>query len=317
MKSIFWVFTICAVLFGTAASATNYIGTDQPTYTTDATAKSTQYATGLIVPKAFLQQHEDVAPMKVFEGELPKKFDWREKGLTPIRNQGNCGSCWAFAATAMLADHLKLKGITGYEDLSEQDRVSCDRENSGCNGGWLGQDYQKDVGVALEVDFPYTASNARCKDVAHYHKIQSWNYIESENELPSAEKLKRAIYTWGPITVAVSASGDFMSYKSGVYNSASSGSINHAVNLVGWDDTTTPSYFIMRNSWGTSWGESGYMRIAYPAKRIGYGGVSISLDGKPLTPDQPVPPPPPPGPCPPPVKACPDTFMEKLGCFFR
>ena len=275
-----------------------FIGSDKPTYTVKQGLEARQYATGLKLPKdlnAEKAKLKSLAPEKLYQGELPAKFDWRDKGLTPIRDQGNCGSCWAFSLTATLADNIKLRGL-GDLNLAEQLLVSCDDENSGCGGGWLGFHYFKKNGSTLEENFPYTASNQRCKAVPFIHKIQDWKYIQSEDGIPAIETLKRVIYTWGPVTVAVSASGDFMNYDSGIYNGNSSGSINHAVNLVGWDDTAAVKHWVMRNSWGTGWGDNGWMKIAYGAKKIGYGGTYIMYNDKELTPVDPTPPPPPPPP---------------------
>lgn len=284
---------LSTVAFG---AETKFLGSDHAEYKT--TQHFTTYATGLLsAPRP-----KRLAPFvqaKFYEGELPKAFDWREKGITPIRDQGQCGSCWAFSGTATIADTLALRGIKGYENLSEQFRVAHDHTggNSGCSGGFMHLTHPQQQGSMLEADCPYTASNRSCaKTTPTAYKLEKWDFVSGEEGVPSTELLKRALYTYGPLSVGVSASGDFMSYDSGVYNAGSGGGINHAVNLVGWNDDG--QYWIMRNSWGTSWGENGFMRIRYGAKSIGDGAVWASPDGKDLLPVPPPPPPPPPPPGP-------------------
>jgi hypothetical protein len=143
-------------LFSTFALAEDYIGADGPTFKVTSRLKDRVFKTGLVVPDNFEKSLKAIPidRSKLYKGELPAKFSW--EGLTPIRDQGNCGSCWAFSMTATVADVLKLKGVGDF-DLSEQFLVSCQDEYYGCGGGWLEFRLYRDFGAVREADFPYVA----------------------------------------------------------------------------------------------------------------------------------------------------------------
>ena len=226
---------------------------------------------------------------------LPEAFDWRQaSNLPPIRNQGGCGSCWAFATIGALECNINiLDGVA--EDLSEQWLVSCNHSGWSCDGGWFAHDYHwwmtdecDSTGAVLEADFPYDAWDAPCScpDPHPYH-IESWAYIGTSYGIPSIAQIKQAIMEYGPVSVAVAVNGAFQGYNSGVFNGCSGSQLNHAVVLVGWDDNQGPDgVWFLRNSWGPGWGEDGYMRIPYNCSMVGYaacyvnyeGGVSFSAD---------------------------------------
>jgi C1A family cysteine protease len=217
---------------------------------------------------------------------LPASFDWRTQGIVPaVRNQGGCGSCWAFGTVGVMESAV-IKGGGPMTDLSEQFLVSCNKDGWDCNGGLTATKYHYNVlglnqsaaGAVLETSKPYTATNGSCTDVySHPYKASGWQFITgSEWTMPTNDQLKTAIYTYGPVTAGVCADNGWNSYSGGVYNPLSnqcSGSTNHQIVLVGWDDATQS--WILRNSWGSGWGESGYMRIRYdPAgtkSRVGEG----------------------------------------------
>jgi cathepsin L len=184
----------------------------------------------------------------------------------------------------------------------------------------------KAEGNVLEKDMPYTQSNGRCVEVPHLDKIKL--YKELSTGVASSDLIKQAIYLYGPVSVAVSVSGDFSSYSSGIYNGSTSGTVNHAVNLVGWDETVKPYHWIMRNSWGKEWGENGYMRIAYGSKKIGYAATYVDAYGPvphdDVTPEPTPNPTPAPSPTPDPgpePKPCPDcppcTFFRWIATLFN
>jgi C1A family cysteine protease len=271
MKLIF-----ALLILSSTAFAESYMGSDGPTFTTDDSLRKAPHALGLIVP----QERKSVRsnPMKDLKVDLPAKFSWQDK-LTPIKNQGNCGSCWAFSAQATFADVMALHG-KGMNDYSEQWMVSCDKESSGCNGGWFHSAFQlaKKEGNVFEKDMPYKASDLKCpSSLPHTTKLIQWQ--ELSTGVASVDDIKKAVFLYGPVSVAVSVTGAFDSYKSGIYNEGTSGSLNHATNIVGWDETVKPAHWIMRNSWGTSWGENGYMRIAYGSRKIGYAATYINIFG--------------------------------------
>ena len=319
MNSI--IFVLCCVL-SSAAVAKGFIGANGPTYTT--TKERVEYATGLVLPQGW--EARKVAPrLPALREELPAKFSWQDK-LTPVRDQGSCGSCWAFSAQATIADVLALHG-KGSFDLSEQWMVSCDTESSGCGGGWYHTafDLVKPRGNVLETTFPYKGSNLRCPPSIAYTDHKMKLYRELSSGVASSDLIKQAIYQYGPVSVAVSVGGDFTSYKSGIFNASVSGTVNHAVNLVGWDDTVKPGHWIMRNSWGKGWGENGYMRIAYGSRKIGYAATYVDIYGPisheddldPMPDPTPTPTPDPtPNPCPdfPPCEPC--TFWRWISEIF-
>lgn len=229
-----------------------------------------KHATGLILPADWRSAAESVT---FFEDvALPSSFDWRKvnpSGLSPIRDQGQCGSCWAFSMTASVEDALTLGKIP--QALSQQYVVSCNTKGYSCDGGFFdAYDMYVDPGSVSADQFPYTAQDQSCKSNLRYgEKILQWAYVGNDSSVAATEDIKKAIYQYGPVSVAVSVDDAFSSYRSGVFNTCNDGSqINHAVNIVGWDDANG-GYWIMRNSWGASWGESGYMRIKYNCSGIG------------------------------------------------
>ena len=220
------------------------------------------------------------------KGTLPVSWDWRTSGIVPaVRNQGGCGGCWSFGTVGVMESAIAKAGGP-MTDLSEQFLISCNTSGWSCSGGltahfWhydtLGKN-QTNIGAVLEADKPYTASNGTCT-VAYNHpyKLSGWQFIVSnEFTMPTNEQIKNAIYTYGPVTAGVCADNGWNSYTGGIYNPRSNvcgGSTNHQIILVGWDDTT--SSWILRNSWGSSWGENGYMRIRWDpggtTSRVGEG----------------------------------------------
>jgi C1A family cysteine protease len=222
---------------------------------------------------------------------FPTKFDWRDPNnnptgrncLTSIKNQGTCGSCWAFAGTGIIESNILIKEEDTI-DFSEQWLVSCNTFGDSCSGGdystvFYHFSYAPDAcgktGGVLEVDFPYQANNAPCNcPYPRSYKIYNFNSYGSD---PTVNQIKQAIMTYGPVAVAVYASGAFQGYSGGIFNNNESGQLNHAVILVGWDDNQgTNGVWFLRNSWGEGWGENGYMRIEYYCCRVGSYAESIN-----------------------------------------
>jgi len=214
-------------------------------------------------------------------GELPSYWDWRWGGCTPIRDQGACGSCWAFGSIGAMESAIRIE--TGVSvDLSEQWLVSC-TESGGCGGGWHAsaneylrcgslQDPCGEGGAVLEADFPYVAMDDPCEcPYPHPHCLHHWAYVGSGPQIPSVEQIKQAILDHGPVVTCVHVNAAFQAYTGGVFQGCADGSTNHCVVLVGWNDSQgDEGCWILRNSWGTGWGGSGYMRIEYGCSRIGY-----------------------------------------------
>lgn len=197
--------------------------------------------------------------------EIPSYWDWREVvgGLQPIRNQGSCGSCWAFAATAVLESVLAIDGYGFNNDLAEQTPVSTCSSSGSCAGGYFTVfNYLQNQGLPWEDQDPYQARNTRCKQgLTPAYKIHDWFYVGSGSS-PTVEEIKSAILRYGP--VAVDVNGSFGSYRSGIYDNCNSYGTNHMVTIEGWSDQG--EYWIMRNSWGRGWGEDGYMRIKWEGR---------------------------------------------------
>gem|GEM_PF-2750501 len=220
---------------------------------------------------------------------LPSTFDWRSSGgVTPVKDQENCGSCWAFSTVGAFESRLKIKdGIT--KDLSEQYLVSCNIDGWSCDGGWFAHDYHQwkyswpetTAGAVLESAFPYVADDVPCGGpYSHPYKINSWSCLQAgaskpdcwTGQMPNLWDIKRAIMTRGPVAVTVYVGPEFGNYTSGVFETDEyAATINHAVVLVGWDDTQgNNGVWFLRNSWNTTWGENGYMRIGYGISSIGF-----------------------------------------------
>jgi hypothetical protein len=221
------------------------------------------FRTGLKVPKGFRPPIIVGVPLNL---ALPTEFDWRTKfQLSPIENQGSCGSCWAFSTAATFQDVKRIFGEK--DDLSEQYLLSCaNPQEWSCNGGFFAHDAHKSPkGGVLASEYPYTGTDSTCKSGINYQwKLTSWAYLPG-GETPSVDEIKAAIYKYGPVSVGVAADSKFSSYSGGIFQGSGSTQLNHAVNLVGWGN----GYWIMRNSWGSGWGESGYMRIKFNANGIG------------------------------------------------
>jgi len=220
-------------------------------------------------------------------------FDWRtQAGYPPIRDQGTCESCWAFATVAPLEWNINIKDGVAV-DLSEQWLICCNLENPqwNCTGGWAAHSYHQNKlgacghsGAVLEAYYPYGAtncSNCACTSATnHVYHIASWAYLGASNTMPTVAAIKQAILDHGPVTVCVvGSSGPFQAYKGGIFNYNSSANTDHMVALVGWDDNQAGGVWFLRNSWGTDWGENGYMRIKYGYSKVGYGASYINYPG--------------------------------------
>jgi cathepsin B len=217
-------------------------------------------------------------PLGLETSALPDNFLANEQWpgcVHEIRDQQSCGSCWAFAASEVLSDRFCIasQGEVNVV-LSPQDMVSCDKSDLGCNGGYLDNswNYLVNTGIVEDSCYPYTSGNGqtgtcklngtKCTDgvtVAKKYKAASFRTYTSVNDI------KNDIFTYGPVETGFLVYQDFLSYKSGIYKKTSNSLLGgHAVKVIGWgvDAATKTQYWVVANSWGTSWGEQGHFRIA-------------------------------------------------------
>jgi len=201
-------------------------------------------------------------------------FNWKSWGkVTDVRNQRGCGSCWDFGTVGAYEGSYAIRN-NRLIDASEQYILSCCKSTiSGCGtcaGGWpqKAAEFLVRKGTATEAAVPYTATDAPCptKAATPYGAV-AWNFVASGGGIPTVAQMKAALCTYGPLSVCVRVTNAFRAYKSGVFNEHDTGPINHCVTLIGWDDTKHA--WLIKNSWGTSWGMNGYMWIAYDSNSIG------------------------------------------------
>ncbi len=201
-------------------------------------------------------------------------FSWRDR-IDPPRDQGSCGSCWAFATLSAVETSEAL--LNGRKvNLSEQSLVNCAArpDVDGCDGNSprAGFVYLADNGIPLETAAPYKAAASTCSSANKgTYKISDWNYAASDPTNPTVAELKRAIANHGGVLATVFVDDDIQNYSGGVFNGKGSGRPNHGVALLGWDDTKQAWH--LRNSWGPDWGEDGYMWIAYGSNSVGLAAM--------------------------------------------
>lgn len=216
---------------------------------------------------------------------LPTSVDWRDKGVvTPVKNQGGCGSCWAFASTETVESAVAIATSQKPPVLSPQQLVSCapNPDECGGTGGCQGStetlafQYVKQVGMTTNAIYPYEEKTDTCDK----SKVtQAVVHIKDFTHLPSNDygALMQAVATVGPIAISLDAS--WGAYDSGVYTGNCGTTIDHAVQLVGYgtDAASGLDYWLVRNSWGTTWGEAGYIRM----HRFGEGKEPCGTDTNP------------------------------------
>jgi len=203
---------------------------------------------------------EQVPIQQMSEIAVPNAdVDWRSKGaVTPVKNQGSCGSCWAFSTVGTIEGFVTIKKSQGLVSLSPQQLVDCDKTDHGCSGGlptnaiaWVA----KNGGLCSDQEYPYTGRGGTCKTTCKkIAQVGGVTRYKGEAQLETG-------LSQMPVSIAVDASGGFQSYKSGVFSGPCGTSLNHAILAVG--SVSSPSaYFIVKNSWGTSWGSQGYIHMA-------------------------------------------------------
>jgi len=199
------------------------------------------------------------------EPTYPGSLDWRNKGaVTPVKNQGQCGSCWAFSTTGSVEGAIAIKHGT-LTSLSEQCLMDCSVKygNMGCSGGLMDNAFKfaEANGIATEAAYPYTAKDGTCKTFTASANSKITSYKDVAHG--SASALGSAVDI-GPVSVAIEADqASFQNYKSGVLSSGCGTSLDHGVLVVGYgtDSSVNKDYWTVKNSWGVTWGENGYIRL--------------------------------------------------------
>ncbi|CAO2161362.1 unnamed protein product [Urochloa humidicola] len=211
---------------------------------------------------------------------LPKSVDWRKKGaVTGVKNQGQCGSCWAFSTVAAVEGINQI--VTGnLTALSEQELIDCDTDgNNGCNGGLMDNAFSYIAhtgGLRTEEAYPYLMEEGTCQQRGHGHRPESEEQvvtISGYEDVPrnNEQALLKAL-AHQPVSVAIEASGrSFQFYAGGVFDGPCGTALDHGVAAVGYDHDS----IIVKNSWGTTWGEKGYIRMRRgTGKRHGLCGIN-------------------------------------------
>ena len=198
-------------------------------------------------------------------GEAPEAFNWvDQKALGAVKNQGSCGSCWAFSTVGNLEGLYYIK-YGESKRFSEQQLVDCDDKDAGCNGGLMENTFEwikENGGVQLESDYPYKGRDQQCKQDKEklVVKVDSFVKLDSVDE----EVIKEYLYKTGPLAIALNAN-PLQYYYGGIVDddekSCDPQGLNHGVVLVGYGSENGVDYWIVRNSWGASWGEKGYFRM--------------------------------------------------------
>ncbi len=267
--------------------ANGYSWTAKRNWTTDLSEGEFQRLLGARIPPEVLRRF-DVLDAEDFPiaRDLPDSFSWRTLGgLTPVKSQGGCGSCWDFAAHSALEAMILI--YSGVElDLSEQQILSCETGGYGCSGGWYSWawNYIRGNGSVDETCMPYVADdNEPCADASCDKVAACKRWMDIPNDV---DAIKTAVLV-GPVATTFTVYDDFSSYGSGCYDHEDTESINHAVAIVGWDDNKCgpdDGAWLCKNSWGDWWGDlGGFFWIKYGAAAIGtatqqvfyYAGDSI------------------------------------------
>ncbi len=256
-------------------------------------------------PAPALRASRGAAPFRYGGVVAPAAVDWRASGgVTAVKDQGQCGSCWAFSTTGSLEG---ANFVTNGQlvSLSEQELIDCDKSGNdrGCNGGLMDYAYEwiiSNGGLDTEEDYPYSAADASCDAVKKRSaavRVTSFEDVPPNNEAA----IKQAVAKQ-PVAIAIAASGlAFQLYSHGVFDGACSTNLDHGVLIVGYgtDAESGKEFWIVKNSWGEVWGDAGYIKMAMNAS------TAAGLCGLAMVPSYPVVakagPPTPPGPGPSPT----------------
>jgi len=223
-----------------------------------------EFASNYLMPKELFENFK-VDPAKVMQPlpNLPaaSSFDWRDKGaVTHVYDQGQCGSCWAFSATETIESFHFLAGKS-LVSLSPQQIVDCDTDCYGCNGGWTQNAFnyvESAGGLDTLASYPYTAQDGDCnyRPANSGAKVDSWSYVTQNDD---ETQMLNAINQIGPLSICVDASS-WQYYQGGVVQNCGQ-QVDHCVQLTGYSTQSGINAWNVRNSWGTDWGNEGYIWV--------------------------------------------------------
>jgi len=246
----------------------------------------TLYVSGYKAPEQMLGELPYLGEHEVV-GEVAASVDWVTSGaVTPVKNQGQCGSCWSFSTTGGLEGAWQINSGS-LTSMSEQQFVDCDHSSMGCNGGSMSTAFSwaKSENVCTESSYPYTAKDGSCKTscttaipqggVTGYKSVGSLFFKATKEKMQSAIQQQ-------PVSIAIQADQtSFQHYTSGILSGACGTQLDHGVLAVGYDSSA--GYWLVKNSWGASWGEKGFVRITDSGNECGvlsqpvYPTVSASV----------------------------------------
>jgi cathepsin F len=231
--------------------------------------------TVLMSKTAFPAEDQSVEPF-LLNPSFPLDIDWRIKGaVTPVKDQGQCGSCWAFSATEAIESAWILKGFAKSNsiNLSPQQLVDCDKEVYGCNGGTTESAYNyllKAGGQEGISYYPYTAKDGTCQFNASYINAKIQTFVKTGG---NENNIQNNLVNYGPLSICVDAA-HWQNYQSGVMRARQCCpfglcELDHCVQLVGYNATSSPGYWIVRNSWAADWGVDGYIHLEMGSNTCG------------------------------------------------
>ena len=201
---------------------------------------------------------------------IPDSYEWNNYGMvSPVKNQGSCGSCWTFSTVGSLESHWNILGKGKNTTFAEQQLVDCagDFDNHGCNGGLPSHAFEyirHAGGIESDITYPYTAKNGQCvfrRNLAvGYVRFGSYNITQGDEK-----ELAERLYDSGPVAVSFQVISGFKNYASGVYSVTNCGTgtqdVNHAVLATGYGNDNGKNFWNIKNSWGAAWGNQGYFKM--------------------------------------------------------
>lgn len=226
-------------------------------------------------------------------GSLPESVNWIERGgVAPVKDQGQCGSCWSFSTTGALEGAYFVKNGILFS-FSEQQLVSCDNfkntenrgSDHGCSGGLMDNAFrwiENNNGLCAEIDYPYVSGNGvvtPCSNTCD--NVKGSKIINFYDVKPSDDTAMMTAISKQPVSIAIEADQrEFQLYKSGVFTGTCGTKLDHGVLVVGYGSENGNDYYLVKNSWATSWGDAGYIRLARgPTYNNGDGQCGILLQG--------------------------------------